>query len=130
MSIEILHPWTALGIPALGRVEFERITYDAGMEIHLKEEAGERRRFYLKFSDLPTAFRITNESMRLATMPILTNEVRATSFFLVENSKFLKWLNSESLDIYKDDPIWHLAILTDEWIDIICNDDPKVIFKV
>jgi hypothetical protein len=109
-------------------VIFERITYGKGMRIHLREAGEAGRRLYLDFPELPTAMRITNESMRLASLPSVPTEVE-NSFFLVENSEFLEWLNNESLDIYKSDPVFHLAIVTEEWIDIICNEDPVVVFE-
>ena len=127
MNTQIFRPWNGLGLPASGRVIFERMTYGSGMRIYLREE-GEGRRFYLNFPELPTAVRIANESMRLASLPWVQEEVE-NSFFLVENSEFLAWLNNDSLDIYKDDPMFHLAIVTDEWIDIICNEDPVVVFE-
>lgn len=128
MNTQIFRPWNGLGLPASGRVIFERMTYGSGMRIYLREEGEAGRRFYLNFPELPTAVRIANESMRLASLPWVQEEVE-NSFFLVENSEFLAWLNNDSLDIYKDDPMFHLAIVTDEWIDIICNEDPVVVFE-
>lgn len=66
--------------------------------------------------------------MRLASLPLVPKEAGG-SFFLIENSEFMTWLNNDSLDIYKDDPIFHLAIVTEEWIDVICNENPVVVFE-
>ena len=128
MNIQIFKPWNLPGLPTSGRVTFERISYGSGMRIHLREAGEAGRYLYLDFPQLPTAMRITNESMRLASLPLVPNEVE-NSFFLVENSELLAWLNSDSLEIYKDDPIFHLAIVTEEWIDIICNENPIVVFE-
>ena len=128
MNIEIFKPWNLPGLPTSGRVTFERISYGSGMRIHLREAGEAGRYLYLDFPQLPTAMRITNESMRLASLLLVPNEVE-NSFFLVENSELLAWLNSDSLEIYKDDPIFHLAIVTEEWIDIICNENPIVVFE-
>lgn len=128
MNTQIFRPWSALGLPALGRVTFERITYDSGMRIHLKESGSAGRKLYLDFIELPTAIRIANESMRLVSLQLIPWEIE-TSFFLVENSDFLAWLHNDSLDIYKDDPNFHLAIVTDEWIDIICNEKPVLVIE-
>lgn len=128
MNTQIFHPWSALGVPALGRVIFERITYDSGMRVHLKESGSSGRRLYLDFIELPTSIRIANQSMRLVSLQLIPSEIE-TSFFLVENSDFLAWLHNDSLDIYKDDPIFHLAIVTDEWIDIICNEKPVLVIE-
>ena len=127
MSIQVFQPWAVPAVTALGKMAFEGITYAEGMRIHLREIEGERRRVCLEFRDLPTAVRIANESMRLATLPLLPKNTK-TSFFLVENSEFLGWLNNDSLDIYAGDPIFHLAIVTEEWLDIICNEDPVVTY--
>ncbi|WP_136475494.1 hypothetical protein [Pseudomonas sp. DG56-2] len=66
--------------------------------------------------------------MRLVSLQLIPKEIE-TSFFLVENSDFSGWLHNDSLDIYKDDPIFHLAIVTDEWIDIICNEKPVLVIE-
>ncbi|UQI28478.1 hypothetical protein M3M50_15980 [Pseudomonas bijieensis] len=128
MNKQIFRPWDTLDLPASGRMTFERITYGSGMRIHLRETEEPGRRLYLDFPELPTAMRITNESMRLASLPLVPMEVEK-SFFLVDNSEFLAWLNNDSLDIYKDDPVFHLAIVTEEWIDIICNEVPVIVFE-
>lgn len=128
MNTQTFRPWNVPGLPASGRVTLERITYGSGMRIHLREAGEAGRRLYLDFPELPTAMRITNESMRLASLPLVPKEIE-NSFFLVENSEFLAWLNGNSLDIYKDDPIFHLAIVTEEWIDVICNENPVVVFE-
>lgn len=128
MNTQTFRPWSALGVSNLGRVDFERITYDSGMRIHFKESGSPGKKFYLDFFELPTAMRIANESVRLRSLELIPMDSK-TSFFLVENSDFLAWLNNESLDIYKDDPIFHLAIVTDEWIDVICNEHPVVVIE-
>jgi hypothetical protein len=107
-------------------VEFECITYGpSGMQIRVRENCDERRILIFSFSDLPTAVRIANESQRLVSLRKLPKD-HQHSFYLVNNSQFLSWLNAESLDIYKDDPLFHLAIVTDEWIDLICNEPPTI----
>lgn len=128
MNKQVFRPWNATGVPTLSRIIFEGITYGNGMRIRLREAGGEGRRLYLDFLELPTAMRVANESMRLASLPLVPKE-DGGSFFVVENSEFLAWLNNDSLDIYKDDPIFHLAIVTEEWIDVICNEAPVVVFE-
>lgn len=128
MNTQIYRRWSPLGLPNLGRVTFEHITYGSGMRVHLRETGKTDRRLYLDFPELPTAMRIANESMRLASLSLIPKEAGG-SFFLVENSDFLAWLNHDSLGIYEDDPIFHLAIVTDEWIDIICNENPVVVVE-
>jgi hypothetical protein len=66
--------------------------------------------------------------MRLASLSLLPKEIDS-SFFLVENSEFLDWMNNDSLGIYKDDPVFHLAIVTEEWIDILCNENPVIVIE-
>ncbi|MFZ6727287.1 hypothetical protein ACO0K2_17485 [Undibacterium sp. MH2W] len=128
MNKQIFRPWNATDIPTSSRMIFEGITYGNGMRISLREASGDGRRLYLDFPELPTAIRVANESMRLASLPLVPKDVGG-SFFLVENSEFLTWLNNDSLGIYKDDPVFHLAIVTDEWVDVICNENPAVIFE-
>jgi hypothetical protein len=121
-----IDPWyhNALSEPVI--VSFESITYDgSGMRISLRDENNRERCISLYFSDLPTAVRIANESQRLRSLRHLPKN-RCHSFYRVANSEFIAWLNTESLDIYKNDPLFHLAIVTDEWIDLICNDLPEI----
>ena len=128
MTKQIFRPWNAMGALTSRRVFFEGITYGNGMRICLREDGLDGRRLYLDFPELPTAIRVANESMRLASLPFVPKEANSP-FFLVDNSEFLAWLNKDSLDIYKDDPIFHLAIVTEEWIDIICHENPVVVFE-
>ena len=128
MNKQIFRPWNAAGVPTSSRMIFEGITYGNGMRIRLREAGGDGRRLYLDFPELPTAIRVANESMRLASLPLVPKEVGGSFFFFVY-SEFLAWLNNDSLDIYKDDPIFHLAIVTEEWVDVICNENPAVVFE-
>lgn len=126
MENERLEPWYCDDIPASMSVVFDKILYEgSGMKIFLREIRDDKRLISLYFPDLPTAVRISNESQRLISLRLLPKD-KQHSFYLVHNSKFLAWLNDESLDIYKDDPLFHLAIITDEWIDLICNETPII----
>jgi hypothetical protein len=129
MEGENFIPWVPADFPITSRVSFEGIVYGSGgLKIDLREDEGEKRPLSLIFSELPTAVRIANESLRLVSLPLLPKDVQH-SIFLVNNSQFLRWLNTESLNIYASDPIFHLAIVTDEWIDLICNDQPIVVIR-
>ncbi|MFC4932708.1 hypothetical protein [Massilia sp. GCM10023247] len=129
MKNEILIPWSPQDSTIISKVLFEKIIYGGeGMTIELREAAGAKRPLSLSFPELPTAVRVTNESLRLASLPALSPNAN-TSFFIVENSRLLEWLNSESLNIYAKDPLFHLAIITDEWIDLICNEQPILAFR-
>lgn len=126
MENEILIPWFPRDFEINSKVIFERIAYGPqGMTVELREVQGEKRPLLLRFEELPTAIRITNESLRLASLPALPMNMH-TSFYVVENSRLLHWLNMESLNIYEKDGLFHLAILTDEWIDLICNEQPTL----
>ncbi|MFZ1827468.1 MAG: hypothetical protein WAW42_01585 [Candidatus Competibacteraceae bacterium] len=126
MKKELLIPWYHSVLQEPIKVSFDGIRYDgSGMQIFLREVGGEKRLLSFFFPDLPMAVRITNESQRLVSLRLLSSDSRH-SLYCVQNSSFMNWLNSDSLDIYKDDPLFHLAIITDEWIDIICNDNPII----
>jgi hypothetical protein len=123
METPIFTPWYPADFRMTSRVSFEGIVYGInGMRIDLREEHGEKRFLSLNFSDLPTAVRIADEGLRF---PLLPKNIQ-NSFYLVQNSEFLAWLNRESLNIHKNDSIFHLAIVTDEWIDLLCNDKPTI----
>lgn len=117
-------PWVSKDLPITSPVSLERIEWSNGLAITVREETGAKRVITLSFSDLPNAMRIANESYRLKSLPNLPAE--ATSFYIVENSEFMQWFHDDSLGIYASDPIFHLAIVTDEWIDLICNEEPRI----
>ncbi|GAB2838325.1 hypothetical protein GCM10027277_01500 [Pseudoduganella ginsengisoli] len=123
----IYQPWYCDVISQPTFMALERIEYGGnGMQILLREVAGEKRLICLRFIDLPMAVRISNESQRLESLRELPKGTR-NSLYVVSQSTFLSWLHEESLQIYKDDPLFHLAIVMDEWIDIICNELPSVV---
>jgi hypothetical protein len=126
MGNEILIPWVPKDFEITSKVLFEKIVYGPrGMAVELREVRGEERPLLLSFEELPTAIRITNESLRLASLASLPKNTH-TSFYVVENSRLLDWLNLESLNIYAKDGLFHLAIVMDEWIDLICNEQPTL----
>lgn len=130
MGNEILTPWIPRDFEINSKVLFEKIVYGPrGMAIELREIRGEKRPLLLNFDELPAAIRITNESLRLASLPALPKNMH-TSIYVVENSRLLEWLNLESLNIYENDGLFHLAILTDEWIDVICTEQPTLAIRV
>lgn len=96
------------------------------MQIFFRESVDAGKRFFLEFDDLPIGIRILNESFRLNSLGFIPKD-KTTSFFWVENSDFLEWMNAESKNIYKDDPVHHLVIAAEEWIDILCYEMPKFI---
>lgn len=126
MKAQLFRTWNASNSLASGRAIFEGITYGDGMRVYLREAEGAGQHFYLNFPELPTAVRIANESMRLASLRLVPKDIKS-SIFQVENSEFLAWLNKDSLHIYEHDPLFHLAIVTEEWIDIVCNENPTFV---
>jgi hypothetical protein len=126
---EFLVPWAHELFPEPTTVDFERIAYDTeGVQVVLSERHGLKRIFALHFKEAPAAIRIVNESQRIASLGLRPKNSKH-SFYLVKNSTFLKWLNQESLDIYRNDHWFHFVILTDEWIDLICDKFPVISTK-
>lgn len=127
---EALEQWGHGQVVVPMMVAFVKIEYGGnGMRIYLQELDGDRRFLVLSFRDLPTAVRISNESQRLASLRLLPSSPRH-SFYLVKNSNFLAWINADSLGICQNDPLSHLAIVTDEeWIDLIYSEPPKITFS-
>jgi hypothetical protein len=98
-----------------------------GMNICVFDTNNRNNKVKIHFQELPIATRITNESQRLVT---LTRLPQGFSHFIniVQNSNFISWLNSESLQIHKNDPWIHFCIIADdEWIDLIASDFPEII---
>ena len=79
----------------------------------------------LVFSPAPLVVKICNESFRLITLVHLPKPKQG-SIFLVTNSHLLEDFHRDSLNIYVNDPIFHLAIVTDEWVDVITSSFPKI----
>lgn len=124
MKPQIFSAWKPKEMELMSAVSLEEIVYGRGLKIVLREVNGAKRILTLEFPDLPNAVRIANESYRLKTLPLLPAD--PTSFYIVENSEFINWFHEDSLGIYSSDPLFHLAIITDEWIDIICNEEPSI----
>lgn len=127
MSSQIFAAWKPKGVAITSTVSLEEIVYGRGLKIVVREVSGAQRFLTLDFPDLPNAVRIVNESYRLKTLPLLPAD--PTSFYIVQNSEFMDWFNEDSLGIYSSDPLFHLAIITDEWIDIICNEEPRITYQ-
>ena len=84
--------------------------------------------FSLDFAPMPLLLNVCNESFRLGSLPLLPKP-RQGSMYLVKNSKLLERFHGDSLGIYLNDSIVHLAIVTDEWIDLLLSDLPVVRWK-
>ena len=53
-------------------------------------------------------------------------KAREGCFYLVRDSELLESFNKDSLGIYSADPLKHLAIVTDEWIDLVVAQLPQL----
>lgn len=129
MANDSLTPWHPDVFLESKRVEFEGILYSLGrVGIHLSDLSEGGRKIILMFDPAPVAIRIANESFRLSSLKRVPLP-GAHSFYLDMHSDFLAWLNSESSDIYRNDPIKHFVIISEEWIDILCSDYPEIIME-
>lgn len=75
------------------------------------------------------AYRNMDESYRAKTF----NETGGfkESLYVIEGSKWLRWLHDESAGIYKDDDIKHYTIITEaDCVDILSEFPPKVVWVV
>lgn len=84
MDKQIFRTWNAAGVLTSSRIIFEGITYGNGMRISLREAGEDGRRLYLDFPELPIAIRVANESMRLASLPLVPKEADSSFFGVVE----------------------------------------------
>lgn len=130
MSAEKYEKWLidesfVLQSPDLQSISFE----SGGLTIRINSMRDRNKVLEVHFEDAPLAFRVANESFRCLSLKNLF-EFDKGPFYIIRNSEFLSWMNKESLDIYKDDPLFHLAIATEEWIDVICCSLPTLKLKI
>jgi len=128
MNIEIYEPWIPPSLSAPMRLTFDSMHVENGeMTIGMHEVGAGRRNVALAFSVLPLAIRVINESHRLRSLARLPKQ-RDGSLYLVRNSEMLDSFNNDALGIYAEDPLLHLAVVTEEWIDLILAELPQVRF--
>jgi hypothetical protein len=126
MSTEVYEPWTFPNLPEPIRLAFDAMHIANGrLTIRLHEMGGARRGAELVFPALPLVVKIVNESHRLNSMGRLPQK-REGSLYLVRDSELLEAFNKDALGIYSSDPLRHLAVITDEWIDLVVAELPQL----
>ena len=95
---------------------------DAGCDFQFLE-LNKKRRVTLNYSAMPLLIRMTDESYRLDSFERLPVQ-RTNSIYKVDHSKLVDWFHKETLGVYHDDEIFHIAIVTDQWIDVLSLDLP------
>jgi hypothetical protein len=126
MSNEVYEPWMFPNLSGPVRLAFDAMHISAGaLTIRMHEVGGARRPAELIFPDLPLVVKMVNESHRLGSMERLP-KAREGCFYLVRDSELLESFNKDSLGIYSADPLKHLAIVTDEWIDLVVAQLPQL----
>ena len=131
MTDEIYEPWYCEILSEPMRVSLKSFSYHANstLDICVWNSSNRDQHLIIRFPELPIATRFTYDSQRLVSFRALPE---GFSHFInvVRNSNFISWLNYESLEIYKNDPLNHFTILVDdEWIDVITSDFPEIIFS-
>ena len=126
MSGELYEPWSPPSSAAPMQLAFDGMRVENGaLTINLHEASGTRRSVALSFPSLPLLIKMVNESHRLNSLALLPRP-RPGSLYLVRNSELLEAFNKDGLGIYAADPLLHLAVVTDEWIDLILAELPEV----
>lgn len=99
---------------------------DDGLCVELAGKGDPRSRFVLCFEDF-VAYRNVNESFRNRLWN--SKAIVADSLLMVENSRWLKWLNEESGGVVGEFDVSHYAIYTDDdCIDVLSRVPPQVSF--
>jgi hypothetical protein len=126
MNIEIYEPWPIPSPASHDAFAFDEMHVVGGsLIIELHEASENRRRMKIEFASWPLTIKMANESYRLSSIERLPRQKRG-SFYLVRNSELLESFHKDSLGIYSGDPLQHMAIITDEWIDLIFSDPPRI----
>lgn len=83
-----------------------------------------KNRYAVKF-DPYIAYRNMDESFRGNTISYEGGFDQ--SLYIVENSKWKRWFDSESLGYYSDSKITHYSIITSaDWVDVLSEFEPEV----
>lgn len=117
-----------IGMPE--RIDFVGLHYDKkGYRIEIEEYGKENAdRFVIDFGPIILAQRSMDEghylNMRAVANP---NDPPDGPIVIVESSEFLDWFRCETLGVYENRSIVHVAILTqNEWVEVICERLPSI----
>jgi hypothetical protein len=102
-----------------------------GLVLNFSNEDGDKT-IKIIFEDSVMSYRNNDESYMLRTINYVS-EVYGSSFmkknsiFIVENSPYIEWFNSESYDIYKDYDLRHFVFMTpNDIVEVISTYPPKI----
>jgi len=89
------------------------------------------RFFRFIYKDSVLSYRNTDESYMLRTLNHITEtygrEILEHPLFIIENSSYIEWFNSQSFDIYRDyDPKHYIFLTPNDIVEVISNNPPKV----
>ncbi|WP_143684866.1 RHS repeat domain-containing protein [Variovorax sp. KK3] len=126
VSAELYEPWIPPNVSGPMRLAFDAMRVGGcTLTIQLHEVGGSRRNVLLEFESLPLSINMVNESHRLNSLKRLP-KTREGSLYLVRNSELLEAFHNEAAGIYRADPLLHFSVVTDEWIDLILAELPRV----
>lgn len=102
-----------------------------GLTIEFNDEL-ETTEIIVNFENSVVSYRNSDEGKRLNTLEFLNEKYGKIfysnwSFFKVNNSLYLKWLNDETYDMYTDYNIEHYVFLTsNDIVDVLSSYPPKI----
>lgn len=102
--------------------------------ILLFDEKDWSKEVWVVFDTTVEAYRTTDESYRLQTIYFLNDKYggefyASWTFFKVQNSLYLKWLQEESEGTFAPDQFQHFAFIDDDLIlDVVCMHEPRFEF--
>lgn len=92
--------------------------------IELSDEVGTEK-IIMRWDGCITSYTCTEESSRSILYD--NNELTKWTFFKVENSQYLKWIEYQSLGIEQGDKLIHYCIIgINSVVDIIARYDPEI----
>jgi hypothetical protein len=107
--------------------DLDELSERAGvLEIHLRGEG--QRRLTLSFSE-HLAFRKADEGDSLATLNAMSSTSQTgRSFYLVEDSEYLRWFVEQSYSVRQAESLTHIMIATiDDIIDVLTLQLPSIV---
>lgn len=105
-------------------------SFKKGFVINLVDD--NNKKISIRFTGTVISYRITDESYIFDTLTFLENNYGKDfygdwTFFKIENSEYVEWINKQTYDVYQDIGLKHFCILaSDLRLDFITTYEPEV----
>lgn len=134
IDMELWKKWIPLGnIPSVLYAK-SIVASETGLIITFADESNKKEIIFI-FNGTLYAYRFTTEGAFLKTLDYLykhykTEDFQASCLFTIKNSKYLKWFEEESYDVYDIKEFEHYVFYTEDGaIEVLSPYAPEIILK-